>query len=261
VRQAETQDLALTPRTSRDIFACVVKTCDDCHHHFDRASPLSCQLLNPTGSRTWSDFTPLIKPSVTKCPEAIIESATRLAAIDFCRRADVLAKMHEIDTQRFLSDYFLETEDCVTPIRILSVSLANSTGCCTPFFAPAANLYWTGCCGGYRFSSESPTHIRISPTSTDTVGNLKVTQIVAPSQDSCKVDDFLYDQWREAISFGALARLHGMQGSMALPNRWYSPNEALKFARMFRAEINRAKTEVARNYSSGPVMARARRWM
>lgn len=219
---------------------------------------MACNLTNPAGSRTWSDLTPRVKPSVRGCPENIIEEALRFAAIDFCRRTEVLKKYFEIDVQRGVSDYYLELEACANPIRIHSVTLDDRYEHRPD---PANHWSWCGGCCGFRFSSESPTHVRVDPiTGDDRERALKVTLVVAPTPDSCTLDDFLYTQWAEAITYGARARLHGMLGSAALPNRWYSPNEERKFQRAFDAEMARAKLEVCRGYRSGPIVARARRW-
>lgn len=219
---------------------------------------MACNLTNSAGSRTWSDLVPRVKPSVRGAPEAVIEDALRMAAIDFCRRTEVLKKYFEIDVQKGVSDYYLELESCATPIRIFSVNLDNRYGH-SP--APGDTWNWCGCCGGYEFSSESPTHVRVSPiTGDDRQRALAVTLVVAPAQDSCTLDDFLFQQWAEAITFGARARLHGMLGSSVRPNAWYSPQEEAKFRKAFDVEMARAKLEVGRGYHSGPVRARARRW-
>ena len=219
---------------------------------------MACNLTNPAGSRTWSDLVPRVKPSVRGAPEAIIEDALRLAAIDFCRRTEVLKKYFEVDLQKGVSDYYLELEACSTPIRIYSARVADRFG-----IVPRAGDQWNVCgCGGYGFSSESPTHLRINPYSgNDQERGLLVTLVVAPSQAGCELDDFLHDQWAEAICMGARARLHGMLGSSVKPNSWYSPQEERKFQRSFDVEMARAKLEVGRGYHSGPVRARATRWV
>lgn len=225
---------------------------------------MACALINPTGSRTLSDLTPRIKSQVQRCPEILILSELQLTALDLCKRTGALEKYFELDTQQGVEDYYLEVEDCTVPLRIQRVRLEGES-CSYDFFpgAPDCSGCWSCLCGGRRFSSESPTHIRLEGGGTiaTRARSLHVTLAVAPKIDTIRLDDLLYERWAETLCWGALSRLHQQMGSTTKPNPWYNLQQAERFRRLYQAELSRAKLEVDRRYSAtGYTQMRARRW-
>lgn len=225
---------------------------------------VSCSLQNPAGSRTWSDLIPRIKSQVQRCPELLILSELQFTGVDFCKRTGALEKFFEIDTQEGVVDYYLEVEDCTVPIRIQQVRFESET--CNYDFLPGgqnASGCWSCLCQGRRFSSESPTHIRLEGG--DRIATLErslhVTLVVAPKIDTSRIDDLLYDRWAETLCWGALSRLHQQMGSTIKPNPWYNLQQAVHFRKLYQDELGRAKLEVDRRYSAtGYTRMTARRW-
>ena len=187
---------------------------------------MACRIVNPQGERTWYDLVPMVKPHVIGAPEPVIANAIELAAIDFCRRTEALKRFFHIDMQKNVHDYYLELEDCSTPIRITKVKLKDWYEF-SPQWGGALSRGgpWSGCYGGYRFASESPTHVHVSQSDKDQENGLEVTLVIAPKLGGCRMDDFLFDQWAQALIYGALQKLHGMMGKSTKLSTWYSPAE------------------------------------
>lgn len=85
---------------------------------------------------------------------------------------------------------------------------------------------------------------------------LYVRGALAPTQDSSEIDSEIYEQWAEAIAWGARARL------LAQPRQDYTDKagsiEALK---MFRYEINRARIQVNKGLTRASTRTEFQRWV
>ena len=75
---------------------------------------------------TYDDFLPYVHPSVTACPVDTVLHMTRLAAIEFCRRAHVWRE--DLDTllaDGFSTQYALALDDQVEVAKLLNVDVQD----------------------------------------------------------------------------------------------------------------------------------------
>ena len=65
---------------------------------------------------------------------------------------------------------------------------------------------------------------------------LTIHAAFVPHMDAERIDSVLYENYKEALVWGALAKLQGMAG-----REWYDPNAAAKHEYLFQHELGKAK--------------------
>lgn len=84
---------------------------------------------------------------------------------------------------------------------------------------------------------------------------LYVRAALAPTQDSNEVDSEIYEQWAEAIAWGARARL------LAQPRQDYTDKAgAIEAAKMFNYHINRARIQMNKGLTRASTRTEFQRW-
>lgn len=202
----------------------------------------------------WNAFFDLLSPNVPGCPQVAQVVALRQAAIEFCEQSlawsyehpdievvpgtakylfepPVGAFVHAIHYAQF-NDKQLETRKMERDIGTWTVR--NNTG--TPEYI----------LGG-------PLSLTLVPTP-DVSGTLTLEVILKPTPVSDGVDDLIYEEYREAVVHGALARL------MLSPKKPYTdPVLANYHMQLFQIQTACAGMREAKNHNRAPLETSIRR--
>lgn len=122
------------------------------------------------------------------------------------------------DQFTYLTAWNLETEEVDTSTGI-SAGFVNTSG-------DAPQVFW--------MDPEDILNIRPTPNATAAgTANMQVKAILSPKLDATTVPTILYDDWIEAIAFGAAARIMKMAGK-----KWYNPELAKFYEREYLKKRN-----------------------
>jgi hypothetical protein len=209
---------------------------------------LSCY-IDPNGALSWDALLPYVLPYTRGVPDEIAAQAIRASAIEFCRWSGYLHDVAKYDLQANVHHYPLETLCDYNIVRVFRVTVRGVWNYWPVVEKP---LFQCGC---FVFFMESPTCLRLQrPPQLDEPQALEVEVVVAPKQDSCTLDNDLYEYWADGISAGAVDRI------LSMPNTdWYNPSEAKRFGLKFKNEKARARAERDRQFASSSMMV-APRW-
>ena len=178
--------------------------------------------------RELEDFFPHIQLFAPACPEPTANKFVREAAMEFCRRTRAWRETdtfplagHEIETmcvpphsELFEIEAAWIDGEQLTPARYSNVAmLAHESG--KPKY----------------ISQTSPNSIRLFPPGP---GDLTISMFLVPAQEAEFLPDFLFDQYAQVISWGALREI------CLLPNQPFTnPDMATMFAGRFEVACNR----------------------
>jgi hypothetical protein len=206
--------------------------------------------INPNATLSWDAALPYVVPYVIGAPPELILHHIRMAAIELCNWSGIIHDINKYDLQKGVQDYQLITDCNYNIIRIKRVTVDERWD-----YTPVTAKLPAGI-GAYLYQMTSPTmiHLRRPPNKDDPQG-LEVEAIVAPKQDSCVLDNYLYEQWVQGIAYGAISTL------IALPNtNWYNPKEADRYELKFRKEKVRCRAEADRAFGTTSI-AKTNPWV
>lgn len=223
--------------------------------------------FDPNDHLSWDVLGPYILPYVLGVPDELMNHHARLACIDFCKSSGILHDENYIDLQKGEREYFLTTECDYQIIRTYSVTMLNRWTLqptmdkpIRPYLAPfnTVGYYGVGWWGGpYGYYMYDVSTIIISPaTQQDFLKGLRVEFIVAPTQDSCTLNNYLYSSFAEEIAAGAISTLKLIMGQ-----NWSDPKGSGFWQNKFRRGVAKARATADRNFTSGPLMMRSNRWV
>ncbi|HTJ55870.1 MAG TPA: hypothetical protein VL380_10715, partial [Nitrosospira sp.] len=156
--------------------------------------------------KPWSDFYDLAAPDLPGCPLAVMDVALRLVTINFCEHSLAWTYAHpDIPVTPNIDSYaFTPPAGAV----VHAIIRAEFNGRRIDFSRAEADREISG-----RNRTGIPGYVRASAMSLiltptpDTSGTLAMTVALKPSPDAAGIDDSIFDEYREAIVHGALARL------------------------------------------------------
>jgi hypothetical protein len=199
--------------------------------------------------KTWSSFYSDVLPYVSGCPNPVMDHALRRAAQEFFSRAHVWRVWLETVMTHGLTEYDLPLEQHSELVKIERATLngrtihiiaremipadwqTNRSGFCDSIFTADRKL------------------ITMLPGASDGE-TLRIEAVLKPSNASAGVLDDHFDNYVEAISNGAKARL------MMLPGVYFNPEMAGYFKSAFDAEIAKIGIQEFRSFSSALPRAR-----
>jgi hypothetical protein len=101
-----------------------------------------------------------------------------------------------------------------------------------------------------------PEIILVPNPSTSNASFLHIKTALAPTRDSTEIDSEMFEQYAEAIAWGARARLLGQ------PRQDYSDKAgAIEAMKMFRYEINRVRMQVTKGLTRNSPKVEFQRWV
>lgn len=191
-----------------------------------------------------------VSPEVPGCTEFTIQDRVRWAAIEFCRKT--------LASQETMTEIDLDAgEPLVTVpapgsyVRPYMVIWAKTT----QRFLKALNSvqlatrgidFMSEATGEWpsSFIRESSDTIRVLPVpATNRAASMSIRAAYIPARNSEKVDAMLLDEYREAITAGALSKLLNMS-----KEEWYDPNEAANYGAEFFTQISNARAKVNKDH-------------
>lgn len=208
----------------------------------------TCKCPSYTGV-PWSEMFPVLQMAAMSAPPNIMETALRQSAIEFLSRTGALERDVYIDLQEGVMDYQLHGPDgyrvnfvrevCADGLKLRS--------------APSIDCQYVNP-GMYVFMPPDSLVLGSQPDE-DLPDGLLVRASLQPSQDSCAIDDDIYQRYGEIIVEGALSRM------LIIPNTpWFSTQSGGIALRRFKSGINRAKNDKGREYA-GPRYMKAPRFV
>jgi len=206
--------------------------------------------IDPQGTLGWDALLPYVEPYCRGAPPEIIAHNIRMSAIEWCRRSSCLHDVQTYNLQAYVPDYQLTTDCNYEIVRVFRVTVDK-----TYDYQPVNEKLTRGR-GAYIYYMSSPTmmHIR-HPSQLDDPLGLEVETVVQPKQDSCVLENYLYEFWADGIAAGALERL------LKIPQtNWYDPKLAADFALKARKELTRCRAEIDRAFSNKGVM-KTQQWI
>lgn len=198
--------------------------------------------------KLWNDFYSLVVPDLPGCPFVAVDSALRQSAIAFCEQSlawkyehppvsvapgtaaylfvpPAESVVHAITYAEF-ADKEIESHAGESGIRIADWRNQTST--------PEYIL------GGATFLTLVP--------EPDVAGILALTVALKPALEASGVDDAMFNEFREAIVHGALARL------MLSPKKPYTNAQLAQYhQQQFTIKTANAGSRVARSYTRAPL--------
>ncbi len=206
---------------------------------------------------SWESFLPEVLPQVPGCPEVTVITAIRSAAIDFCSKTRVwqvdLDTPITLEANRDTYDIDppdIEYEIVSIPLRGVSYLGVELNGPTTAADLTRDNPGWrnTTATQPVTFIYNDPDKtIRVVPKPTAEVLNaLTVRVALKPTRTSENADEYLFNEWLEAIGFGALERLFRIPGKS-----WSDAELARDYGNKFKKAIGDARARLWKGHGDG----------
>jgi hypothetical protein len=186
------------------------------------------------------------------CPDMLAERELKNAAIDFCKRAGVwrtqlAAIAVAVNDNSFALASPVATTRVVRALDVLYV-IGTDKKRLDPITVPELNESypnWKITQGSIsKFTQEVPDAL-LTDRMADTAGTLEILASIAPTQASTGFDDWVAEEFYEAIQHGALKR------AMEIPGKeWSNPQLALYHESKFEDAINRATAQAGKMYQA-----------
>ncbi|MDN5836557.1 MAG: hypothetical protein L0H12_04305 [Nitrosospira sp.] len=198
--------------------------------------------------KLWSDFHDLAAPDLPGCPVVAIDMALRQSAIAFAEQSLAWRDSHpDIAVVAGTATYaFVPPAQAV----VHAVTHAEFENKEIESHAGESNIRiadWRNRMGTPEYVLGGATSLQLVPMP-DVAGTLSLEVALKPSVTATGVDDSIFNEFREAIIHGALARL------MLSPKKPYSSAQlSMYHAQQFTIKTAAAGVRVARNYNRAPI--------
>jgi hypothetical protein len=196
--------------------------------------------------KPWSDFYDLVLPDVPGCAPAMADMALRQSAISFCEQSLAWKYDHSpIAVLPGVAEYgfVLPPETAVHMVayaaldgRELNVGIGE-----------AEAESWRNLTGRPEYVSGRNMRLALLPTP-DGSALLTLKVVLKPSPSAAGIDDGIFDEYREAITHGALARL-----MLSSRKPYTNVQLAQYYAQQFAIHSADAGGRAARNHSRAPL--------
>lgn len=214
--------------------------------------------------KSYEEFFSWVLPEVAGCPEITAIQSIRDSVIQFCE----LSLIHQVDHDPIsvtakISDYDIESP--LTYCRVVKVMKAFYKGkeldAAGPDEVVDPAVYNTNI-GGYTPSYSTPTaffqkdttSLTLMPIPDQTLASAITMRIaLVPTRNSNSCEDFLFEQWVEPISAGAVARLQLSSGRPYSNPQAASANQA-----RFMSGVNVARSRAVRGFNRSSLQVQLR---
>ena len=199
--------------------------------------------------KLWSDFYDLIMPDLPGCPFVMVDNALRQSAILFCEQSLAWRWDHpDISVAAGTAAYAFTPPAGAAVHSIIHAALDGKE---IEPHAGEANItiaHWRNRSGAPRNVLGGPTAVTLVPNP-DTAGILTMTVALKPSPVSPGIEDSQFNEYREAILHGGLARL------MLSPKKPYTNAQlADHHQQQFSIKTAAAGLRVSRSYMRAPLL-------
>ncbi len=185
------------------------------------------------------DLEPEIAPEVSPAPSPVVERAIREAARDFCRQTQIWrSDQPPVTTKAGRSDVYL----ALTPGSAVTAVLRATADGRELHPEPSRQTH----------SGSHPTHywleqgqvLRLTPTPEQGGEALAVSLALFPASSSTDLPDWIADEAREALVYGALSRL------LVQRSDWSDPQRAQLYRQKYQQEVARHRIAAERGHSN-----------
>jgi len=197
--------------------------------------------------KTWAQFLPYVLEDVKDVPKQFAENAIRDAVIEFCERSFLwIIRSDPSDLLVGESLYGFNTPAGTKMIRInrVEATATPTAGYCEvvpiayeeflrkyPNYSTITSSYPT------HYIAQEPGIIMVFPTPTaDVIGGIKAEISIAPTRLATACPDFIFEQYAEAIGFGAKSKL-----MLSTNKPWSNAEAGMLYEQKFRAGISKAE--------------------
>jgi len=198
----------------------------------------------------WSAFHDYVLPDLPGAPAAAVDIALRQAAISFCEKSLAWRYAHpKIAVTSGTASYAFVP---LSGAAVHAITYAEFDGDEIECNAGELNIAsavddWRNATGTPEYIVGGTTSLQLVPAP-DAGGTLTLKVALKPSPSATGIDDDIFNEYREAIVHGALARM------MLSPKKPYSsPQLAQYHAQQFEIKTGQAGMRQARNYSRAPL--------
>jgi hypothetical protein len=198
--------------------------------------------------KLWSELYDLVMPDLPGCPFAAVNSALRQSTIVFCEQSLAWKEEHPpVAVLPATAEYAFipptgAAVHAVTYAQFNGKEISPHMG--EPHFATRA---WRNQTGTPQYVLGGATSLRLVPEP-DTAGTLTMVVALKPSASAAGIHEVLFNEYREAIVHGALARL------MLSPRKPYTNTQLAQYhQQQFAIETAMAGTRAARSYTRAPL--------
>jgi hypothetical protein len=199
------------------------------------------------------DFLPDVLPEVVGCTVFAARDAVRLAVIEFCKETGVSAETTEeidLEANEKVIDLPSPSGD-VEPWQVLWMK--TDEGPVDPIDRRSMverRMRW-----GHLDNKRPDLYTRINRKqveimpypSEDADEVLTIHCSYIPKRDADRIDARIFDEYREAITSGALSKLLKKSNT-----DWYDPDEARERALFFAIEMSEARVLADKDFQTGP---------
>ena len=210
----------------------------------------------------YDEFLPQVLQYVPDAAEFIAKDAIKQACIEFCEKSYYWQYVvPAIDIVANQSNYVINTPNDTKSVG--PVMVYYNTNLLIPKGPDElADIYrmgdWQQLTGTPQYVTriQKPEVILVPTPPEASPGSLHIRTALAPTRDSEGIDSEIYEQWAEAIAWGARARLY------AQPRQDYSDKTAaLDASKMFAYHINRARMQVTKGLTRSSPRTEFQRWV
>ena len=214
---------------------------------------------------TYDTFLSELMPYVHDVPEFVAINALRNAAIEFCNKSEYwIYEYPTVNSVALQGDYpfqaaSLPTTDCEVK-RILQ-GWYNYEPIIPMGAEDLAAIYinqdWRTIAGNPRYVTQKyqNTFTLVPGPGIAITAAINLIVVLQPTRTSTGLDDYIYNQWAEAIAKGARARLYDT------PNQpYYDPQKAQFYHAAFTSAISEAKAERNRGLGRATLKVRPPRF-
>lgn len=210
-------------------------------------------------AKVWADFHDRILPDVPSCPVGQVNLMLREAVIEFYERSGVLvAALDPIPVLDATATYDLTPPIGYSVVRIEELMMGDLR--LLPIdLARLSQMYinWQSIEGPPQYyTCETIDTLRLVPTPDQDYTDTLVPRVVlAPTRSSAGIDeDWVFEQWVDELSAGAMARLMRMQ-----QKPWTDLQRSVAFEGDFRRGWMSAKAQKDRGFSGAVQQVRLKR--
>ena len=212
----------------------------------------------------YEDFLNNVLPHVPGCPEFAAVNAVRNAVIEFCEKSFILTRDHDpITVVEKVVDYDLEPPTGYLVVKVMKAWLEhNPLDPLAPDFVRDAAVY-NRLFSSYQAAGSTPRvflqkeerSISLWPVPEKKYSNgLTLRVALKPLRTSISVEDLIYEDYAEAIAYGALSRL------LMTPKQAFTDVEMAAVNKgLFTQAINTARQRATHGHARANLSVQLRR--
>lgn len=198
--------------------------------------------------KVWSSFYDLVLSDLPGAPTAAVDVALRQSAIQFCQQSLSWHYNHPAVAVTSGTAQYAFVPPAEAVVHAIHYAAFDGSEIATRVDESSVTIYdWRNESGTPKYVFGGATSLTLVPTP-DAGGTLSLEVILKPSVDATGVDDAIFDEFREAIVHGALARL------MLSPKKPYTDTALAAYhQQQFTIKTAAAGTRAARNFTRAPI--------